>query len=214
MTDMPFEGSRLIYDAPPLDEGGIPPTPMALLRVWIDDVVAGGVDEPTAMSLATADGTGRVASRVVLMRQLSERGVVFFSNYESAKGDDIGTNPQVAALFLWREFHRQVRVEGLVTSLAPEESDRYFTGRPRESQIGAWASPQSQTIPDRASLDGLFARCEERFDGQDVPRPPHWGGYLIDPRRVEFWQGRPNRLHDRIVYEPDGSTWSTSRLAP
>lgn len=167
------------------------------------------------MTLSTVSAAGRVSSRTVLLRQLGERGPLFYTNYDSAKADDLSAHPQCAAQLLWLPLHRQVRLEGSAHKVADEQSDVYFAGRPRGSQIGAWASPQSRPIDDRATLDALVEESERRFAGADhVPRPPFWGGYELELDVVEFWQGRPNRLHDRVRYERNGDGWTHRRLAP
>ena len=172
--------------------------------------------EPTAMTLATADGRGRVSARVVLLKGVDERGFRFFTNYESAKGAQLVVHPQVALCFHWKAVRDgvQVRVEGRSERLSPEESDAYFATRARMSQIGAWASKQSQTLPDRVAFDESVAHYEQEFEGRDVPRPPHWGGMLAVPDKVEFWYGARYRLHERVCWERDGDTWQSRLLYP
>jgi len=166
------------------------------------------------MTVSTVDADGRPSSRFVLLRGLDERGFAFFTNYTSAKGRALEANPYAALTFGWLTIHRSVRVEGPVERLPEHESDTYFASRPRGAQLGAWASPQSTVLAGRDELDRALAEAEERFAGGAVPRPPHWGGFLVRPERVELWEGRPNRLHDRVRYTRDGDGWRIERLAP
>ena len=168
----------------------------------------------TPVALATSDAAGRPSVRIVLLRGLDERGFVFHTNYNSRKGRDLAANPYASLCFHWPTIEEQIRVEGPVARLADEESDAYFAGRPRGSQLGAWASAQSDPLDSRATLERRIEEAEARFSGQPVPRPPFWGGYRIKPDRVEFWFGRPDRLHDRLLYIREGTTWRVERLYP
>jgi pyridoxamine 5'-phosphate oxidase len=190
------------------------PDPIEQFREWFAAARQAGIFEPEAMTVSTVDADGRPASRFVLMRGLDDRGFSFFTNYESAKGRQLTTHPYAALTFGWLAIHRSVRVEGSAERLPADESDAYFASRPRGAQLGAWASPQSTVITGRDDLDRALAAAEERFAGGDVPRPEHWGGFLVRPERVEFWAGRPNRLHDRMRYTRDGDGWRIERLAP
>lgn len=185
-------------------------------RGLLDEAKASGDREPTAMNLATSDTSGRVHSRIVLLKGIDERGLRFHTNRESAKGREMAGHPQVALCFHWKQIRDgvQVRFEGRVRLLDDAESDAYFASRPRGSQIGAWASKQSETLPDRATFEERVAHFEKEFAGRDVPRPPHWGGYLMEPDRVEFWYGATFRLHERIVHSDDGAQWFTRMLYP
>ncbi|MGO4702735.1 pyridoxamine 5'-phosphate oxidase [Dyella sp. 2RAB6] len=175
-----------------------------------------GDPEPTAMTLSTADAGGRVSSRVVLLKGADERGFRFFTNYQSDKGTELEVHPQVALCFHWKQLRDgvQVRVEGAARKLMDEESDAYFASRPRQSQIGAWASLQSQTLPDRDTFEQRVARYEQEFDGRNVTRPPHWGGYVVEPDTIEFWYGAQFRLHERVRWSRHGQTWTHRLLYP
>jgi pyridoxamine 5'-phosphate oxidase len=189
--------------------------PLDAVRDWYEAAVAARVPEPEAMALATAAPDGAPSVRFVLLRGIDDRGIRFYTNYESRKGRELAANPRAAASLYWHAQHRAVRLEGAVERLSAEESDAYFARRARGSRIGAWASPQSRPIPDRKWLDERLLDFDARFDDEDVPRPPYWGGYRLIPDAIEFWEGRVNRLHDRRRYarEPDGG-WLCERLSP
>jgi pyridoxamine 5'-phosphate oxidase len=197
-----------------------PQDPIAQLNVWIEEARAAGLPNPNAMSLATIDADGKLSSRIVLLKAIDPRGAVFFTNQQSRKGLALIAKPQAALLFHWDVLNRQARIEGDVTLVSDAESDAYFATRPRESRIGAWASKQSQPAKNRAELDAAVAEIEKRFAGKDVPRPPHWGGYRVSLNLIEFWEGHPHRLHDRVVYTSKqgkivpGEGWITTRLYP
>jgi pyridoxamine 5'-phosphate oxidase len=207
---------RREYRRAALTEKDVDPDAVRQFGRWLDEAVAAKLPEPTAMTLATVDADGRPDARIVLLKAADARGFVFFTNYESRKGAELGLRPAATLLFHWVELERQVRVEGTVSKASAEESDRYFATRPRDARIGAWASPQSRVIADRAWLEREFAAARERFAGagEDVPRPPHWGGYRVAPEAIEFWQGRESRLHDRLRYRREASLWRIERLAP
>lgn len=188
--------------------------PVRLLQAWLGDAAAAGVAEPGAMCLATADPRARPSARMVLLRGLDERGLRFYTSYFSRKGRELSENPAVAAVLAWPELARQVRVEGTATPLSDQESDEYFSGRPRGHQLAAWASEQSEPLDSRATMEERFEHFAQRFAGEPVPRPHSWGGYLIAPARFEFWEGRPNRLHDRFEYVRDALAWRIERLQP
>ncbi|MGH3127314.1 MAG: pyridoxamine 5'-phosphate oxidase [Gaiellaceae bacterium] len=187
--------------------------PIAQLRAWLEEARA-VVGEPHVMTLATATPDGKPSARVVLLRDLDERGLTFFTNRTSRKGDELSANPRAAVAMHWWELGRQVRIEGGVEELEPDESAAYWATRPRGSQIAAWASPQSRPLTDRAQLDARVAEAEERFDGQDVPLPPFWGGYRLIPESIELWTHRDDRLHDRVRYTREDGSWRSERLAP
>lgn len=214
MTD--FLGPRIDYDRGVLDEAGAGDDPIELFGSWLDDALASDILEPTAMTLATVGSDGRPHARVVLMRSYDARGVVLFTNRRSAKARDLLAHPRAALVFDWAQIDRQVRVEGAVVDVADEEVDAYYEGRDRGRKIGAWASPQSEVLADRAELDALVEAMTERFEGRPVPRPEHWGGYRVSWESVEFWQGRPSRLHDRLIFtrSESGDGWVRRRLAP
>jgi pyridoxamine 5'-phosphate oxidase len=211
----PFEGARLEYRAGALADDEATTPPLERLRGWLDDAIAAGLAEPTAVTLATVDASGSPDARIVLLRGLDERGVSWFTNHRSAKGRQLAAAPVAAVVAYWQPLERQVRLRGPVEPLADAESDAYFASRPRESQLGAWASDQSEPIVDRAAFDRQVADVAARFAGGEVPRPPHWGGFLLRPEAIEFWQGRPARLHDRLRYvrTADGA-WEATRLQP
>jgi pyridoxamine 5'-phosphate oxidase len=191
------------------------PDPILQFTVWLQQAVEAGLPEPTAMTLATASADGVPAARMVLLKGCDPGGFIFFSNYESAKGHDLAANPRAALVFFWAPLERQVRVAGDVSRLSPEESDAYFASRPRGSRLGALASRQSSVIPNRETLERRLAEVEALYPGDAIPRPGYWGGFRVAPRWIEFWQGRPSRLHDRLRYtrQPD-ETWTVERLAP
>jgi len=189
--------------------------PILAFEEWLEQAVICDCHEPTAMTVSTADDSGRVSSRMVLLKGVGPEGFQFFTNYESLKARDIQSNPQAALLFFWPELERQVRIEGQVKLLPEDTSDRYFSERPRGSQLGAWASKQSSSIENRKELDDEYTFFEDRFKMDiDIPRPPFWGGYRLEPDRIEFWQGRKNRLHDRVEYLLKGDRWIKQRLCP
>jgi len=208
---------RRSYERGGLEERDLAPTWRAMLSRWLDDAEAGGVREPNAMVVATAAADGRPNVRTVLLKDLDDAALTFFTNYDSAKGQELAANPVASILFPWIDLQRQVRLTGAVRKLDAAASDAYFASRPYGSRIGAAASPQSEVVADRAALeaarDALLARYPD--PPGDVPRPEHWGGYVVAPDTVEFWQGRPDRLHDRLVYRRgDDGSWRTERLAP
>jgi pyridoxamine 5'-phosphate oxidase len=198
-----------------LDENDIDPDPISLFRSWFEAAIASGSRLPDAMSLATATSDGKPSARMVLLKGVDERGFVFYTNYLSQKARDLEENPYGALVLYWSVLDRQVRVEGSVERISDEESDEYFRSRPRESQLGALASPQSEVIESRALLESRYAELAEQYRDRPVERPKHWGGYRVKPDKIEFWQNRAGRLHDRILYhrQADGS-WAISRLAP
>jgi pyridoxamine 5'-phosphate oxidase len=202
------------YRRPPLTERSAPPDPLDLFRRWMRAALRAHLPEPTAMALATADGRGRPAVRFVLLKEADARGFTFYTNYESAKGRELVANPRAALTLWWPGLERQVRIEGRVARVSAAESDAYFALRPRGARLGAWASPQSRAVADRAALERNLARAEARFAGREVPRPPHWGGYRLAAASVEFWQGRPDRVHDRLLYRRVRGAWTLRRLAP
>ena len=181
---------------------------------WFAEAAAAGLPEPNAMIVATADSAGRPSARTVLLKGYDVRGFVFYTNYTSRKGTEALANPYASLVFPWFPMHRQVLVGGAVEKVSRTETEAYFASRPRGSQLGAWASPQSQVVPDRAAVDAGLAEVIERFDGQPVPAPPHWGGLRVIPETVEFWQGRSNRLHDRLRWRRHDDDWVLERLAP
>ncbi|MBA4411281.1 MAG: pyridoxamine 5'-phosphate oxidase [Bacteroidota bacterium] len=205
---------RTDYQKSELSEETIHKKPLVQLQNWLEAAISGKISEPTAMVLSTNDPTGNPDSRVVLLKELTSEGLVFFTNYNSKKGKQIGVNPNVSVVFFWPEPERQVRIKGRAEKISEKDSEAYFLSRPLESQLGAWSSPQSQIIESRNILDENYSHYEEFFRNNVIEKPPHWGGFLIRPEYFEFWQGRSNRLHDRIEYNLSGDKWIMNRLAP
>ena len=205
---------RQEYAAGSLNEEEMASDPIQEFGEWMNAAISAGLSEPNAMTVATATPEGKPSARVVLLKEFNNEGFVFFTNYHSRKGKELKSNPFAAVLFDWHDIERQVRIEGMVEKLSEEDSDEYFESRPESAKIGAWASPQSRIIKNREEIEKLQEEIEDQFDELPVHRPGHWGGYLIRPTTIEFWQGRPNRMHDRIVYYKTEEGWTMHRLAP
>lgn len=188
--------------------------PLKQFAIWFDEAQKVEAAEPNAMTLSTVSTSGKPSSRIVLLKGIEEQAMIFFTNYSSDKGKDMLENPNVALNFFWPELERQVRIEGKVTKTSAEESDTYFNSRPLGSQLGAWASPQSSIVESREEMEAKLLEFEKKFKDQKIPRPPHWGGYKVSPEKVEFWQGRASRLHDRFLYSLETDQWKIDRLAP
>ena len=201
-------------ELPRLTEESLPEGPFELFAAWLGDAEASGMTDPNAMTLATAGADGRPSARTVLLRGVSDDGFRFFTNRTSLKGRQLGENPRAQLLFFWREIGRQILIHGSVDQLSDQESDAYFESRARESRIGAWASEQGSVIESREQLLAQVEEAGARFDGEDVQRPPHWGGYIVRPEAIEFWQAGEFRLHDRFVFTRSGSSWTAERLSP
>ncbi|QIN79866.1 pyridoxamine 5'-phosphate oxidase [Rubrobacter marinus] len=212
MTDL--RSLRKEYTRAGLREGDLAPDPMEQFRRWFDDALAASLHEPNAMTVATATPDGRPSARVVLLKGFDERGFVFYTNYEGRKGRELEANPSCALVFYWGELERQVRVEGRASRVPGEESDAYYESRPLGSRLGAWASAQSREVGERATLEERLRELEGEYEGREVTRPPFWGGYRVEPEVVEFWQGRENRLHDRLAYRRASGGWEVVRLQP
>jgi pyridoxamine 5'-phosphate oxidase len=213
MDKMALADLRKSYERDELDEVSSAADPLQQFQTWLEQAIKAELPEPNAMTLATVGADGRPSTRVVLIKGLDERGLVWYTNYESRKALELAHNPQAALQFHWVELERVVRIEGRVERASAEESDRYYASRPLDSRIGAWASPQSQPISSRAVLVANAAKAAAQH-GLNPPRPPHWGGYRLVPDRWEFWQGRRSRLHDRLCYRLEGGRWRRERLAP
>jgi len=205
---------RREYAVGGLDESDLAPNPVDMVRHWLRDSVTAGLYEPNAMVVSTVSESGGPASRIVLLKGLDDRGFVFYTNYSSRKGAELVANPACALLFPWHGLERQVRVEGVAHRLSGAENDAYFETRPHASQLGAWASPQSEVIEDRAALDARYDEVAARFGEGTIPTPEHWGGFRVEHESVEFWQGRRGRMHDRLRYRRTPQGWVTERLAP
>lgn len=206
---------RKEYSSESLLETDVEPDPFDQFQKWWMQAVNSQIDEPNAMTLATASSDGMPAARIILLKGFDKNGFVFFTNYKSYKAMHLEENPRACLVFFWKELERQVRITGLVKKIPEKQSDEYFYSRPKGSQVGAWTSPQSQVIESRDWLDKQYLQRSEEFKEKELKRPPYWGGYLVTPVIIEFWQGRPSRLHDRIQYSlQDNGSWKTERLAP
>jgi len=205
---------RKEYSRQSLEVSDVADNPVRQFEKWFDEALQSSLPEPNAMHLATVTPEGKPSARVVLLKGIEDGTFVFYTNYQSHKGQQMEETPWVAITFFWAELERQVRIEGKISKVDPEISTNYFHSRPRASQIGAWVSPQSRVIPDRDFLETRQKELEKRFEGDEVSRPEHWGGYAVQPSQIEFWQGRPSRLHDRVLYTLNDNNWKIERLAP
>jgi pyridoxamine 5'-phosphate oxidase len=206
---------RKVYQLQSLLEKDLNENPIVQFENWWQQAVESKIEEPNAMALATCDASGKPSARIVLLKEIKDNGFVFFTNYQSRKGKEIEENPFVSLLFFWKELERQVRIEGKIKKIPAAESDEYFNSRPPESRIGAWSSPQSTVINSRDTLQKNVEKYTSQFGTKNIPRPEFWGGYIVEPQRIEFWQGRPGRLHDRLQYSlTKNNEWTIKRLAP
>jgi pyridoxamine 5'-phosphate oxidase len=205
---------RKEYTRAGLDRADLDPDPIVQFQEWFEKVIDADLHEPNAMIVSTASTDGKPSARTVLLKGYDERGFVFYTNYEGRKANEIEANPMCALLFYWGELERQVRIEGRASRLSGDESDAYFEGRPRGSRLGAWASEQSRPVEDRSVLEERVKALEAQYEGREIPRPPFWGGYRVEPDTIEFWQGRESRLHDRLVYRREDRAWRIERLQP
>jgi pyridoxamine 5'-phosphate oxidase len=214
-SDRDLGDVRPEYGSRQLDESMLPVDPMELIATWLEEAGKSGNPMPTAMTLATVERNGQPSARVVLLKKVDDGRLIFYTNYHSRKSREIRNHARVAAHFFWPELERQVKISGIARPVDDEDSDRYFHSRPKESNISAWASPQSEVVPDRQYLEQEFEKYRRKYeDAGEIPRPAYWGGYAIIPSRIEFWQGGRNRLHDRIEYNKKEERWSFARLAP
>ena len=214
LTKENLQNLRQDYRVASLSENDVATDPIIQFKNWFSDAVKAQLYEPNVMTFATADSDGKPSARIVLLKGIDENGFVFYTNYESKKAQDLIVNPQAALVFFWAELERQVRIEGIVSKVDKEVSDTYFHSRPIGSQIGAIASAQSSVLSDRSDLEEKFVALTAQYEGKEIPKPDNWGGYLIEPKYIEFWQGRSSRLHDRITYDLVDGDWKISRLAP
>jgi pyridoxamine 5'-phosphate oxidase len=215
MIDKSIADLRKDYTLKDLNEKEIDPDPFIQFKIWFNQSVAAQLPEPNAMTLATCTPDGKPSARMVLLKDIDERGFVLFTNYKSQKGQEISVNPQAALVFWWAELERQVRIVGTVEKISSAQSDSYFEVRPPFSRLGAWASNQSQVIANRDVLEAQLIEFQRQYENQEVPRPPHWGGFRVIPQEIEFWQGRSSRLHDRLRYTlVDNGNWKIERLSP
>lgn len=205
---------RTDYKQHTLGESDVLPNPIEQFGVWFEEALRANVIEPNAMTLATADSTGKPSARIMLLKGFTDKGFVFFTNYESRKGNTLLANPFAALVFFWPELERQVRVEGSISKVSEQESNEYFQSRPFESRVGAWVSKQSSVIESRDVVEQRFAELMVQYRDGNVPLPPFWGGFLLQPTSIEFWQGRPSRLHDRVLYTVENGVWTRKRLSP
>jgi pyridoxamine 5'-phosphate oxidase len=214
MTDYSIADLRLSYTRQQLLETAVDTDPIKQFQCWFDQAIAADILEPNAMTIASASKDGMPSARIVLLKGVDERGFVFYTNYESRKGQELIANPHASLVFWWGVLERQVRIEGTVEKISDAETVAYFHSRPIGSQLGAWASPQSQVVVNRAELEQRLDALTQQYADQEIPRPLHWGGFRVVPQAIEFWQGRPNRLHDRLLYRRQNETWTIERLAP
>lgn len=214
MTDYSIADLRLSYTRQQLLETEVDTNPIKQFQHWFDQAIAADILEPNAMTIASATKDGIPSARIVLLKGVDERGFVFYTNYESRKGQELIDNPHASLVFWWGVLERQVRIEGTIEKIADAETVAYFQSRPIGSQLGAWASNQSRVVANREELEQRLEALTQQYADQDVPRPPHWGGFRVVPHAIEFWQGRPNRLHDRLLYRLQDGTWTIERLAP
>ncbi|MGX5691012.1 pyridoxamine 5'-phosphate oxidase [Arcticibacter tournemirensis] len=215
LSNETIQNLRQEYRSATLSEKEVAPDPISQFSKWFSEALASSLTEPNAMTLATATADGKPSARIMLLKGFEEKGFVFYTNYLSRKGQEITKNPVAALVFFWQELERQVRIEGILEKIEEKESEKYFHSRPRGSQIGAHASPQSREIPGREVLQKNLQQLEEKYkEGVEIPKPPHWGGYIVKPTFVEFWQGGQGRLHDRIAYRLENNHWNIIRLAP
>ncbi len=220
MPNRDYQNVRRDYDAPGLSKTQLQPSPFMQFSQWMEEALASPIQDATAMSLATVDKHGQPHNRIVLLKETTPEGYIFYTHYDSAKGHEINQNQKAALLFFWPELDRQIRIEGTLTKVSKATSQAYFESRPRDSQLAALSSMQSKEVASRKALEETFKNNEQKYAKKTIPHPEHWGGYCLQPNKFEFWQGRPNRLHDRFVYTPnseahaENQTWSIQRLSP